>query len=71
MEALSPHDERENDTNLPMVAGESAVRMNRVPTCSTGDLTTVTLTQGGQMSLTARKIHPEKVKPWPDELREC
>lgn len=35
-----------------MVAAQSAVMMNNVPTCSTGDLTTVTLTQGGQMSET-------------------
>lgn len=44
-----------NGTNLPTVAGQSAVMMKSVPTCSTGDLTTVTLTHGGQMSLPARK----------------
>lgn len=42
-------------TNLPMEAGASAVMMNSVPTCRTGDRTTVTLTQGGQMSLAARR----------------
>lgn len=50
-----------------MVAAESAVMMNKVPTCSTGDLTTVTLTQGGQMSLAARKANHKTVKsalPW-------
>lgn len=44
-----------NSTNLPTVAGQSAVMMKSVPTCSTGDLTTVTLTHGGQMSLATRK----------------
>lgn len=44
-----------NGTNLPTVAGQSAVMMKSVPTCSTGDLTTVTLTHGGQMSLPTRK----------------
>jgi len=38
-----------------MVAGEVAVMMNRVPTCITGDLTTVTLTQGGHISLAVNK----------------
>lgn len=54
---LLPQDKNENNTNLPTVAGQSAVMMKSVPTCSTGDLTTVTLTQGGQMSLTARKTN--------------
>lgn len=53
---LLQNKKKKKSTNLPMVAGESAVMMNRVPTCSTGDLTTVTLTQGGQISLAAGKI---------------
>ncbi|TNN33447.1 hypothetical protein EYF80_056391 [Liparis tanakae] len=40
-------------THLPTEAGASAVMMNSVPTCSTGERTTITLTQGGQMSLAA------------------
>lgn len=47
-----------------MVAGESAVMMNSVPTCRTGDLTTVTLTQGGQMSLAIRKINKVSEQKW-------
>lgn len=37
-----------------MVAGESAVMMKSVPVCNTGDLTTVTLTQGGHTSSATR-----------------
>lgn len=67
---MLPHDKRGNSTNLPMVAGESAVMMNRVPTCSTGDLTTVTLTQGGQMSLPAKKKHFIVTGKWQLQCQE-
>lgn len=44
-----------------MVAGESAVMMKSVPVCNTGDLTTVTLTQGGHTFSATGNTHTHNI----------